>query len=200
MAKKHYMEGIDLFCGAGGVTTGIAAVNVAGRAVVKVIACVNHDPNAIKSHAANHKRVRHFTEDIRSFDPHRFPAFSPGVKTFLWASLECTNFSNAKGGLPRDPDSRTLANHMFKYIEYLDTDFIFIENVREFMDWGPLNAKLKPIKSKKGIYFRKWVVLVGTQTQKKKYIGNAVPVVLPKALLKCLYVNNPDESYMREAA
>lgn len=53
----------------------------------------------------------------------------------LWASLECTNFSKAKGGQPRDADSRTLAEHLFRYIEAINPDYIQIENVEEFMSW-----------------------------------------------------------------
>ena len=81
-----------------------------------MIACVNHDANAIASHAANHPYALHYTEDIRTLE------LSPMVKhvnecreqypdahVVLWASLECTNFSRAKGGQPRDADSRTLA-------------------------------------------------------------------------------------------
>lgn len=63
---------IDLFCGAGGTTTGVElAVDKHGRRKAKVIACVNHDPNAINSHYKNHPHVRHFTENIKTLG---FPA------------------------------------------------------------------------------------------------------------------------------
>ena len=99
---------IDLFCGAGGTTTG---AEMSG--VCKVIAAVNHDPLAIKSHAANHADVLHLTEDILVADirpvlkaVRYWQRIYPNAKLVLWASLECTNFSNAKGGMPRDADSR----------------------------------------------------------------------------------------------
>lgn len=60
----------------------------------------------------------------------------------LWASLECTNHSKAKGGMSRDADSRTLADHLFRYIEALDPDSVQIENVEEFLIWGPLEPKI----------------------------------------------------------
>ena len=117
---------IDLFCGAGGTTTGVEAARIGGKKCAKVIACVNHDANAIRSHAANHPDALHFTEDIRTLDIAPLSAhlakcrkLYPGSKVVLWASLECTNFSKAKGGLPRDADSRTLAEHLFRYIEAL---------------------------------------------------------------------------------
>lgn len=59
---------IDLFCGAGGTSTGVESARHDGRKCAKVIACVNHDANAIASHAANHPDAVHFTEDIRTLD------------------------------------------------------------------------------------------------------------------------------------
>lgn len=107
---------IDLFCGAGGTSTGVERARINGQKCAKVIACVNHDPNAIKSHAANHPKTIHFTEDIRTLDMKPLQTITaekrrinPDAKIVLWASLECTNFSKAKGGQPRNADSRTLA-------------------------------------------------------------------------------------------
>lgn len=59
---------IDLFCGAGGTSTGVGGARVEGKQQAKVIACVNHDANAIASHEANHPDALHFTEDIRTLD------------------------------------------------------------------------------------------------------------------------------------
>ena len=106
---------IDLFCGAGGTSTGVEAARLHGEKCAHVLACVNHDPNAIKSHAANHPDAIHFTEDIRTLETtpltdivNKARRADPDALVVLWASLECTNFSKAKGGLPRDADSRTL--------------------------------------------------------------------------------------------
>ena len=59
---------IDLFCGAGGTSTGVERAMCNGEKCAEVIACVNHDKNAIASHAANHPNALHFTEDIRTLD------------------------------------------------------------------------------------------------------------------------------------
>lgn len=152
---------IDLFCGAGGTSTGVFESGSA-----KVVACVNHDADAIKSHAANHPEVLHYTEDIKTLDTapmvlklneERFR--NPEAKVVLWASCECTNFSKAKGGKTRDPDSRSLAEHLYRYIKAIDPDYIQVENVVEFLDWGPLvtqDGKTIPDKNHKGESFKKW--------------------------------------------
>lgn len=152
---------IDLFCGAGGTTTGAEK-----SGVCKVIAAINHDPMAIKSHEENHSDVLHMEEDILVADTSvlvdcvlRWKARYPQARVILWASLECTNFSNAKGGLPRDADSRALACGMFRYLEALDQylDYFWIENVKEFMAWGDLDEKGKPVSKQKGRDYLRWV-------------------------------------------
>lgn len=155
---------IDLFCGAGGTSTGVEAAMMNGDKCAKVIACVNHDRHAIASHSANHPDAVHYTEDIRTLDITELIEHADkerrkysGSKVVLWASLECTNFSKAKGGLPRDADSRTLADHLFRYIEGLDPDYIQIENVTEFMSWGDLDDKGKPVSKDAGRLYMLWV-------------------------------------------
>ena len=140
---------IDLFCGAGGTSTGVNTARLNGNQCAEVIACVNHDANAIASHAANHPEALHFTEDIRTLDLNLLSSHVDACKKkypealiVLWASLECTNFSKAKGGQPRDADSRTLAEYLFRYIEAIDPDYIQIENVEEFMSWGDVDDEV----------------------------------------------------------
>ncbi len=150
---------IDLFAGAGGTSTG---AHLAGA---NVVACVNHDANAIKSHALNHPKTKHFTEDVRDFAVVlKLKAIVEEIRKkdskaviILWASLECTNFSNAKGGLPRDADSRTLAEHLYMYIDELNPQYLMIENVREFIAWGDLDERGKPVSKDKGRLYKKWV-------------------------------------------
>lgn len=159
MKKKVYW--IDLFCGAGGTSSGIHMLNDN----VKVVACVNHDPAAIACHKHNFPDCEHFPEDIRDWKVimklkaivKKLRIEDPDCVINIWASLECTHFSNAKGGMARDADSRTLAEHLYYYVSELSPDFLYIENVREFLSWGPLNDKMKPIKSMKGVSYNAWV-------------------------------------------
>ncbi len=150
---------IDLFCGAGGTTTGAEF-----SGVCQVIAAINHDPLAIASHAANHGNVLHLTEDILVADIApvleaiaKWKARYPKARLILWASLECTNFSNAKGGLPRNADSRSLAHGMFRYLDAINPDYFLIENVKEFMSWGDLDASGKPVSKLEGREYVRWI-------------------------------------------
>lgn len=200
---------IDLFCGAGGTSTGVEKATFHGDKCAKVIACVNHDANAIASHAANHPDALHFTEDIRTLElsplvahTERLRLLHPDAYLVLWASLECTNFSKAKGGMPRDADSRTLAEHLFRYIEALRPDYIQIENVEEFMSWGDMDENGHPISKDKGKSYVRWVNNVckygyyfdwrilnaadyGAYTSRKRFFGqfalHGLPIAFPKA-------------------
>lgn len=154
---------VDLFCGAGGTTTGFDHAQLEGKKIAKIIACINHDWKAIKSHWMNHPDVVHFEEDIRTLELKplvdllsHYREMYPNAKVILWASLECTNFSKAKGGQPRDADSRTLADHLDRYIIALSPDYVQIENVVEFMSWGPLDEKGKPLSRKSGSDWLRW--------------------------------------------
>ena len=143
---------VDLFCGAGGTSVGFDRAKYKGLNIAEVIACINHDPLAIRNHGLNFPECIHFTEDVRNMDLRKlkkivdgFRQKYPNAKLILWASLECTHFSNAKTG-SRDADSRTLAWVLYDYEAVLKPELIMIENVREFMSWGPLTGKVTKVK------------------------------------------------------
>lgn len=156
---------VDLFCGAGGTTSGIEQCkDEKGHKIAKVVCCVNHDPKAINCHYLNFPDVDHFTDDIKKLRMRKlvrlvakYRQIYPNAKLMLWASLECTNFSNAKGGKARDRDSRMLAWELFRYIGALKPEYIQIENVREFMAWGELDSNGKPLSRTNGKIFQKWI-------------------------------------------
>ena len=199
---------IDLFCGAGGLSEGVEEARLNGNRCAKVVCCVNHDKNAILSHNANIPDALHFIEDIRTLElspintiVERIRELYPDSMIMLHASLECTNFSKAKGGQPRDADSRTLAEHLFRYIDVIDPDYIQIENVEEFMSWGDMDENGKPISMDKGRLYQKWVRNVkkygynfehrilnaadfGAYTTRKRFFGifakKNLPIVFPE--------------------
>lgn len=154
---------IDSFCGAGGVTEGFHRAEINGHKVSKVVIGINHDAMAIESHKENHPETFHFVEDFTELDPHKLVDIIenakkpyPNAKVLFWASAECTHHSKAKGGLPRDADSRSLPEHIERYVKVIHPDIIGVENVVEFIDWGPLNEICKPIKEQKGTYYNEW--------------------------------------------
>lgn len=208
---------IDLFCGAGGTSTGVAMARLHGKKCAKVVACVDHDANAIKSHQANHPDTLHFTEDIRTLELsplvkhlEKMKSQYPDAYVVLWASLECTNFSKAKGGQPRDADSRTLAEYLFRYIEAITPDYIQIENVEEFMCWGDLDANGKPVSKDQGRCYMRWVRNVrsygydyayrilnaadfGAYTSRRRFFGQFAKTGLPIVFPHQTYAKNGDE-------
>lgn len=81
----------DMFCGAGGSSTG------AVQAGAEVRVAVNHWKRAIETHNTNHPNALHVLTDLSNADPRRFPK-----TTILIASPECTNHSLAKGVAKRN--------------------------------------------------------------------------------------------------
>jgi DNA (cytosine-5)-methyltransferase 1 len=143
----------------------------------------------------------------------KMKANHPTAKVVLWASLECTNFSKAKGGQPRDADSRTLAEHLFRYIEAIGPDYIQIENVEEFMCWGALDENGKPVSKDQGSDYMRWVKNVcgygynfdwrilnaadfGAYTSRKRFFGQFARKGLPIAFPVQTYAKNGDDGGM----
>ena len=140
---------IDLFAGGGGASEGIRMAMGFGPDLA-----VNHDQEAIAMHAANHPDTHHLIEDVYSVNPHK--AVSGRPVGLLWASPDCTHHSRAKGGKPVSKKIRGLAWVVVKWAKAVRPRVIILENVPEFKEWGPLDKKNQPIKSKKGKTFQLW--------------------------------------------
>jgi DNA (cytosine-5)-methyltransferase 1 len=195
------IQNIDSFCGFGGEGLGIKQAVYMLKKIAESIAAINHDHVAMKCHKANIPEAMHMIEDFRRVFLRRLPRFAIDALRTFWASLECTNFSIAKGGLSRDPDSRTLAKDVLRYVDYQiyinqEYHYIYIENVKEFLEWGPLKHKqdkdgnfvydkkgkpvLVPDPAKKGIYFRQWVKELRSRGYRMEYrILNAADFGVP---------------------
>lgn len=150
---------IDSFCGAGGWTEGVHRAKINEQKCAVVVIGINHDAKAIESHAANHPETKHFTEDFRKIDPMDLLSIVEaakrkyrGAKVVFHMSAECTHHSKAKGGESRDADSRSLPEYIDRYIDALKPDIITVENVVEFIDWGPLQIKVKKDKQGNELY------------------------------------------------
>lgn len=139
---------VDLFCGGGGATEGVE------QAGVRVSIAVNHDPAAVAMHKANHPETEHRCGDVFHVDP--TVVCAGRTVAGLWASPDCTHHSKAKGGKPRESGRRALADVVIRWAESVKPRVIFLENVEEFADWGPLLADGTPDKAQKGLEFRRW--------------------------------------------
>lgn len=140
---------IDLFAGGGGASTGIE--QAIGR---PVDIAVNHDPQAVALHRANHPQTEHFTCDVFEIDPLTVTDGRP--VGLLWASPDCKHFSKAKGGKPVSKKIRGLAWVVIKWAKLAKPRVIHLENVEEFKTWGPLTADGMPCPERKGSTFRRW--------------------------------------------
>lgn len=145
----------DLFCGAGGSSTGARqAIEALGREMDLV--CVNHWDRAIETHKRMHPEARHYCQDVASARP--IECVPGGHLDLLMASPTCTYHSRARGGRPTSDQQRMDPWHVVTWLTELTVDRLIIENVPEFADWGPVDPKTgKPIKAKKGVYHAEWV-------------------------------------------
>ncbi|WP_433616831.1 DNA cytosine methyltransferase [Dactylosporangium sp. CA-139114] len=140
----------DLFCGAGGSSSGAELVH----GVLTVMAA-NHWQRAIDTHQHNLPHAGHDCADISQVDPRRYPATD-----LLWASPECTNHSQAKGiraadripdlfgqPLPADAAERSRAT-MWDAVRFVEAKLLagrpylgfVVENVVEVVKWLPYRA------------------------------------------------------------
>jgi DNA (cytosine-5)-methyltransferase 1 len=148
------IDAMDMFCGAGGTSQGLLMAANDLEANLTLVA-INHWQVAIDTHSANHPYAQHLCAGIDSVDPRKLV---PGGRlNVLCASPECTHFSGARGGKPCSDQSRASAWHVLRFAEALYIENIIIENVREFLSWGPLGASGHPLKSKKGQLFEQFV-------------------------------------------
>ncbi|MDL9944200.1 DNA cytosine methyltransferase [Gordonia sp. ABSL11-1] len=137
----------DLFCGAGGSSTG--AIQVPG---ISVRIASNHWDLAVETHNTNHPDADHLCADLSQISPRYFPRTD-----ILWASPECTNHSVAKGRkreaaqpdlfgemLPDAAAERSRATmwDVPRFAEHHQYDAVIVENVVDAFNWVPFRAWL----------------------------------------------------------
>jgi DNA (cytosine-5)-methyltransferase 1 len=139
-----------LFAGGGGTCQAFKRVTGYSPTIA-----INHDPDAIAVHAANHKDTFHYEESVWVVPPRR--ATWGEELDALWASPDCKDFSRAKGGKPVDRKIRSLAWVVLRWAAQCRPRVIFLENVPEFETWGPLTRSGRRIKARAGETFRTFV-------------------------------------------
>lgn len=145
---------VDNFAGGGGASTGIE--QAIGRSVDIAI---NHDPDAIAMHKANHPKTKHYCENVWDVDPKE--ACNGRPVGLAWFSPDCTHFSRAKGGKPVDKNIRGLAWVTLRWAYKVRPRVIMLENVPEIQTWGPLGADGRPIKERAGETFDAFCMMLG---------------------------------------
>lgn len=141
---------IDNFAGGGGASTGIELG--LGR---PVDIAVNHDPEAVAMHDINHPHTRHYCESVWDVDPRAITGGRP--VDLCWFSPDCKHFSKAKGGTPVSKKIRGLAWVALRYAATVRPRVIMLENVEEFVTWGPITRDGRPCPQNKGRTFASFV-------------------------------------------
>lgn len=149
---------IDNFAGGGGASTGIAWA--IGRSVDIAI---NHDPDAIAMHKANHPETLHYCESVFDIDPVQATAGKP--VDLAWFSPDCKHFSKAKGSQPVNKEIRGLAWVAIRWAMKVRPKIIMLENVEEFKTWGPVieclaTESMRPCPDRKGETFDAFVKML----------------------------------------
>lgn len=173
---------VDNFAGGGGASTGIEMA--VGRSVDIAI---NHDPDAIRMHKANHPNTKHYCEDVWEVDP---VEACKGRKVGLaWFSPDCTHFSRAKGGKPVDKNIRGLAWVTLRWAYMVRPRVIMLENVPEIRSWGPLDESGKPVKERAGETFNGFIAALA---------GSGLPKEHPAFTEMCETLRIEPDSEMAE--
>lgn len=141
---------VDNFAGGGGASLGIEMA--LGRSPDIAI---NHDPEAVAMHQANHPDCEHYCESVWEVDPVKACGGRP--VGLAWFSPDCKHFSKAKGGKPVNKNIRGLAWIVVKWAKLVRPRVIILENVEEFQQWGPLTDEGLPCPKRKGFTFRRWL-------------------------------------------
>lgn len=144
----------DLFCGAGSLSMGIQDA-LDELALSSQFIAVNHWPTAIDTYKRNHPGARVHCITLDAALPTQM--VPEGSLDLLTAGIECTYFSRARGGKPVTDQQRMSAWHVVRWCTELRIDRLLLENVPEFLDWGPVDPLTgKAIKARKGEFFRAW--------------------------------------------
>lgn len=198
--QSSYVSATDMFCGAGGSTTGIV------QAGGEVKLAMNHWSRAIETHNTNYPQTTHVQADIMNADPRRYPR-----TTMLVASPECTNHSLAKGKQRKDlgqpglweqhvPDpaeerSRCTMWCPLRFAEYHQYPIVILENVVDIRYWVLFDAWIHAWQSLgyelQFVYLNSMFVHPTPQSRDRIYViaskkGNSKPDLSIMPLAHCL--------------
>ncbi len=141
MQVEIKIKGGDFFAGGGGVTVAMREIeNLECRWIL------NHDPAAIRTNSFNNPNVKCFWADFYKQDERQLE-----LVDFVWASIECTQHSRAKGKKAKKIGSYMLGWEFLRYVRHINPYLIGIENVPEFKEWSPIRI-LEDVKNSTKAY------------------------------------------------
>lgn len=144
---------VDLFCGAGGTSTG-ALLALRDLGIRIKLAAINHNRTAIATHLLSHPEADHYCEDVEAVRPE--DVVPSRHLHLLLASPTCTYHSRARGDRPIHDQQRMDPWIVVRWLTSIIVDRLIVENVPEFVHWGPC-VDGKPVKQQKGQYFTLWL-------------------------------------------
>lgn len=152
--SEDEIEIADLFCGGGGSSSG--AVEACDERGLKVtLTAVNHSERAIQTHWANFPWAEHVRQDIRALQPRKI--IRSGHVDVLVASPECRAYSPARGRKAWKPQFRTSPREILRWTGDLNVPNVIVENVPDFLDWGPLDEEGYPVPAFRGIFYKRFI-------------------------------------------
>lgn len=158
MPKKKQKIIIDLFAGAGGESCGIHQAFEKHDESIRLFA-VNHWDRACETHALNYPSDECICQDIQTLIPTELVSPDDEVE-LMWASPECIFHSRARGGKPIDDQRRCTPFDILRWLSMIYVKRVIIENVPEFVEWGPLDKNQRPIKEEKGTIFQSFIQML----------------------------------------
>lgn len=150
---------VNLFCGMGGDELGIHDAVYKDLKMTYRGLSINHWDVAVATMRANFGNVKTLDCKIEEAVPGDLVQWGTVVH-LLWASPSCTHHSRAKGGMPRSNQLRSQPEYVVAWASQVRPMVIIVENVPEFVEWGPLDDEGLPDKAHKGETFTAWVKMI----------------------------------------
>lgn len=184
MIKVAPIQGIDLFCGVGGLSCGLAAQGV------RVVAGIDIDPACQYPYEANHVGAKFLLRDITTVSGEELNAiWSPGTLRLLAGCAPCQPFSSYANTATVDKAKWRLLYEFARLVHECKPDLVTMENVPRLEKAQPFKEFLRTLK--RGGYKVAYGVVnaadYGTPQQRKRLVlvaSRLGPISIPTATHK----------------
>jgi len=174
------IEGVDLFCGVGGLSCGLSAQGV------RVVAGIDVDPACQYPYEANHEGAKFLLRDVSTISGEELNAlWSPGVVRLLAGCAPCQPFSSYANTATVDKAKWRLLQEFARLVDESRPDLVTMENVPRLQKAQPFKDFLHALK--RGEYQVAYAVLnaadYGTPQQRKRLVlvaSRLGPVTVPE--------------------